>query len=114
MKTSNLTTSTQFKALALIIDTMERQGYTIDKYCEAGYNENSGYIYIWSEDIPVSFGIADYAYNRGEKVQCIFSEPVTGEEFIGDNLEDIENQYNEWFCVMVEDGNLFEEDRFMF
>ena len=33
---------------------------------------------------------------------------------MGDNLEDIENQYNEWFCVMVEDGNLFEEDRFMF
>jgi hypothetical protein len=111
MKTTGLRTATHFKALAMIIDTMERQGHVIGEDCEAGYNVTSGYIYVWSEDIPVSYGITDYAYNRGEEVECIFSEFVTGEEFIGSSIEDVENQYNEWFCCMVEDGRLFEEDR---
>jgi len=114
MNTTNLKTATQFKALAMVIEKMERQGHVIDKYCEAGYNENSGYIFIWSEDIPVSYGIADYAYNRGEEVECIFSEFITGEEFFGTSLEDIENKYNEWFTCKVENGELFEEDRTIF
>lgn len=114
MKTTELRTATHFNALAMIIDTMERQGHVIDEYCEAGYNRTSGYIYVWSEDIPVTYGITDFAYNRGEDVQVIFSEWVTGKEFFGSSIEDVENQYNEWFCCKVEDGELFEEDRCFF
>jgi len=114
MNTSNLNTATQFKALALIIDTMERQGYTIDEYCEAGYNENSGYIYIWSEDLHVSFGIADFAYNRGEHVECILSEHFEGMEFTGRNAEDVEAQYKVWAEEMVLNGDLDEDDVMQF
>lgn len=110
MNTSNLNTATQFKALALVIDTMERQGYTIDEYCEAGYNENSGYIYIYSEDLHVQFGITDYAYNRGEYVECILSEPFEGTEFFGRNAEDVEAQYKVWAAEQLEEGMLCESD----
>jgi len=110
MNTSNLNTATQFKALALIIDTMERQGYTIDEYCEAGYNDSSGYVYIYSEDIHVTFGITDFAFNRGEKVECILWEPETGTEFFGRNAEDVEAQYHTWAREMVLDGQLEQDD----
>jgi len=114
MNTSNLKTATQFKALALIIDTMERQGYTIDEYCEAGYNDSSGYIYIYSEDLHVSFGITDFAFNRGEYVECILWEQETGVEFFGRNAEDVEAQYKVWAAEMVLNGDLHEDDVMQF
>lgn len=110
MKTTNLKTATQFKALAMIIETMERQGYIIDNYCEAGYNKESGYIYIYSENLHVSFGITDYAYNRGEEVECILTEPFECMEFFGKNAEDCEAQYKEWAAQALADGMICESD----
>jgi len=111
MKTSNLTSSTHFLALAKVIDYAERQGFQMDEYTEAGYNSNSGYIYVYSEDWPsISFGIADFAYHRGEEVECILIEPFEGMEFFGKNPQDCEAQYRTWAREMLLDGMLAESD----
>lgn len=111
MKTSNLTSSTHFKALAKVIDYAERQGFQMDEYTEGGYNSNSGYVYVYSEDWPsISFGISDFAYLRGEEVECILNEPFEGMEFFGKNPQDCEAQYRTWAREMLLDGMITESD----
>ena len=110
MNTSNLNSATHYQALAKIIDTAERQGFSITEYTEAGYNENSGYIWVACEDWNFQFGITDFCFNRGEDVECILSEPEMGEEFFGSNPEDVEAQYRTWALEMILDGQLDKED----
>ena len=115
MKTYNLSTATQFKALSKVIDYAERQGFIMDEYTEAGYNSNSGYVYVYSEDWPsICFGISDFAYLRGEEAECILTEPFEGMEFFGKNQQDCENQYNTWFYEAKLDGMVTESDRLQF
>ena len=110
MNTNNLNNSTQYQALAKVIDTAERQGFDISEYTQAGYNENSGYIWLACEDWPFQFGIADFCFNRGEDVECILSESEHGEEFFGANPEDVQAQYKTWATEMIQDGKLDKED----
>jgi len=62
---------------------------------ELSKNTTSGYTFVYSEDEIYQIGIADYAFNRGEEVQFIINCPETGEEFFGDTLEDVTEQYEE-------------------
>ena len=111
MKITGINTATQIQALAKVVDRAERLGYIIDEYTEAGYNSNSGYIYLCNEDWGyITLGIADYAYNRGEDVECILLEPCEGMEFFGKTPEDCESQYRTWAREMLLDGVLCESD----
>lgn len=114
MKTTGLETTTQFLILAKVINEAEKIGYSLSEYTEAGYNPHSGYVYLWSEDEIYTLGLADYAYHRGEEVKYILSCPYTGEEFIGDTFEDIQNQYEEYAEEAVKTGDLPEDEVLIF
>jgi hypothetical protein len=53
------------------IKAVRKAGLTIDEYCQAGVNQSSGNVYIWSEDWPgcvycsVGFDVA-WSYSCGE------------------------------------------------
>tara|TARA_R100000951_G_scaffold32902_1_gene27969 strand:+ start:129 stop:443 length:315 start_codon:yes stop_codon:yes gene_type:complete len=66
------------------------------EHAQVGYNENSGYIWMWSEWETYTIGIADYAYHRGEDVQIIITCPETGEEFFGDSWDEANAEYKQW------------------
>ena len=66
------------------------------QYAQVGYNSTSGYVWMWSEDENYSIGIADYAWNRGEGIECILTCPETGEEFFADEPEDCYFLYGEY------------------
>jgi len=110
MKTENINTARQFQILAAVIDRAEELNYTLDEYTYAGYNNQSGYIYVFSEDEQYTLGIADYAYNRGEKVQCILNEPFEGEEFICDTFEECIEEYKEWAAERLAADEICESD----
>jgi hypothetical protein len=92
----NLTTPTQFKVLSLLIEKAEELGMSLDGYTQSGYNSNSGYIWLFSEDYMFSLGLTDYGYNRGDKVDLILSCPETGEEFFSADKTDLYEQYKEY------------------
>ena len=93
----NLTTPTQFKVLALLIEKAEELGMSLDEHTQVGYNSNSGYVWLWDECYMFSLGLTDYGYNRGEtEVELILSCPETGEEFFSTNEEDLYEQYREY------------------
>jgi hypothetical protein len=110
MEIHNIKTARQFQILSAVIDKAEEAGYTLDEYTQAGYNENSGYIWVWNEMEMYTLGIADYAYNRGEAVQFIINEPFEGEEFFGDTYSECVEQYNEWAAERLEAGEICESD----
>lgn len=112
MELTNIKTAAQIRILCKVMDYAERQGYDMnERYTKAGYNDHSGYIWVSNEDWGgFCFGIADYAYFRGEEVQCILDEPFDGEEFFGKNPEDCIEQYKEWAKERLEDGDICESD----
>lgn len=112
MEITNIQTASQIRILAKVMDYAERQGYDMnEQWTQAGYNEYSGYIWVANEDWgSICFGIADYAYHRGEEVQCILSEPFEGEEFFGANPEDCIKQYKEWAAERLAADEICESD----
>tara|TARA_B110000285_G_scaffold36796_1_gene39871 strand:+ start:129 stop:476 length:348 start_codon:yes stop_codon:yes gene_type:complete len=114
MDTTNLNGKTQYQALALIMETAEREGYNVDEHTMCGYNENSGYIWLFDENESYTLGITDFGYNRGEGVEFIISCYVNGDEFIGDSLEDAVNQYNDYAKEAIESGHLDKYDFMIF
>lgn len=114
MDTTNLNGTTQYQALALIMETAEREGYNVDEHTMCGYNENSGYIWLFDENESYTLGITDFGYNRGEGVEFIISCYVNGDEFIGDSLEDAVNQYNDYAKEAIESGHLDKYDFMIF
>lgn len=68
---------------------------------EVGYNQQSGYYYAYSEDELVQVGVADFAFNRGEGVEFIFSCPETGVEFFGQSIGVLQDEYEE-HCIDME------------
>ena len=58
------------------VKVVRAEGLTIDKYCQAGVNKNSGNVYIWSEDW------AGCVYcSIGFDVQWSYSCAECGEEY---------------------------------
>tara|TARA_B110000285_G_scaffold219440_1_gene270031 strand:- start:871 stop:1197 length:327 start_codon:yes stop_codon:yes gene_type:complete len=88
--------ATQLRIAALLTETAEAHGYDLE-YSEIGYNENSGYVYLWSEMESYTIALTDFEYNRGEeKPDFIISCPESGEEFIADSLEGAKSEYEEY------------------
>jgi hypothetical protein len=111
MEMTNINSAAKVQILAKVMYYAENQGYQLDQWTEAGYNEHSGYIWVANENWgSVSFGIADYAYYRGEEVECILYEPFEGEEFFGANPEDCIKQYKEWAAERLAADEIAESD----
>jgi len=91
----NLKTTGQYEILKEVLAKAILIDYDIE-HSRVGYNENSGYIWMWSEMESYSIGITDYAYNRGEEVQIIITCPETGEEFIAYTWDEANDQYKQW------------------
>lgn len=114
MNTGNINGSTQFSALGFILETAERVGYNVDEHTMCGYNENSGYVYLWDENENYTLGITDFGFNRGECVEFIITCYIGGDEFIGDSLEDAVSQYNDYAKDAIESGDLDADDVMLF
>tara|TARA_R110000772_G_scaffold68888_2_gene152519 strand:- start:1361 stop:1717 length:357 start_codon:yes stop_codon:yes gene_type:complete len=114
MDTTNLNGTTQYQALALIMETAEREGYNVDEHTMCGYNENSGYIWLFDENESYTLAITDFAFNRGECVEFIITCYVNGDEFIGDSLEDAVSQYNDYATDAIKSGDLDADDLMLF
>ena len=114
MDTSNLNGTTQYQALAFIMETADRVGYNVGDYTMCGYNQNSGYIWLYDENEQYTLAITDFAFNRGECVEFIITCYSNGDEFIGDSLEDAASQYNEYAKDAIESGDLDADDVFLF
>ena len=81
--TIELNSALQYRIFRDVLQKAINLNYDLSQYTQAGYNEHSGYVWLWSEDENYSIGIADYAWGRNEAVQCILTCPETGEEFFG-------------------------------
>lgn len=111
MEMTNINSAAKVSILAKVMKYAENQGYELDQWTQAGYNEYSGYIWVANENWgSICFGIADYAYNRGEEVQCILSEPFEGEEFFGATAKDCIKQYKEWAAERLAADEICESD----
>tara|TARA_R110002153_G_scaffold271486_1_gene438890 strand:- start:320 stop:664 length:345 start_codon:yes stop_codon:yes gene_type:complete len=113
MDTSNLNNATQFEALGMLLRTANEVDYNVDENTMCGYNENSGYIWLYDENENYTLGITDFGFNRGECVEFIVTCYVNG-EFIGDSLEDAVDQYNEYAAAALEAGDLDADDVMLF
>tara|TARA_R110000751_G_scaffold2473_1_gene13438 strand:- start:645 stop:989 length:345 start_codon:yes stop_codon:yes gene_type:complete len=113
MDTSNLNNATQFEALGMLLKTANEVDYNVDEHTMCGYNENSGYIWLYDENENYTLGITDFGFNRGECVEFIVTCYVNG-EFIGDSLEDAVDQYNEYAAAALEAGDLDADDVMLF
>lgn len=91
----NLQTTEQYEIFREVLAKAIDLKYDLE-HAQVGYNQNSGYIWMWSEWENYTIGIADYAYNRGEDVQIIISCPETGEEFFGETWDEANAEYQEW------------------
>ena len=110
MELNGLNTANELKVLTAILEKAEEIGYQINDYTHAGYNDRSGFFWIHSEDEMYTLCIADYAYHRGEPVQCLFTEPFEGEEFFGDTFEECIKDYKAWAYERLKDGDICESD----
>jgi len=83
---------------SLLVRKAQRCGF--DLYDSAvDFNPNSGYVYLWNEDEQIVLGLKSHHYSEGattDEVELIFSCPVTGQEFISENIEDIVSEYIEF------------------
>jgi hypothetical protein len=59
-------------------------GLSVDKYCQAGVNDNSGNVWVWSEDWP-----GCVYCSIGFDVQWSYSCPECGEEHDFDTFEEM-------------------------
>lgn len=91
----NLKTSGQYLIFQSVLQKALDLNFDLE-YAEAGYNSASGYVYIWSEMESYQIGIADYAFHRGEEVECIITCPETGEEFFAETPKEAYKEYVEY------------------
>lgn len=71
--------------LALCIQAVRKAGLTIDKYAQAGVNQSSGNVYIWSED-----WVGTIYCSIGMDVSWLYSCGNCGEEFDFDTCSECE------------------------
>jgi len=65
-------------------------GLSVDKYSQAGVNQNSGNVWVWSED----WSGCVYC-SIGFDVQWLYSCPECGEEHDFDTFQELESYANE-------------------
>tara|TARA_R110000823_G_scaffold180041_3_gene312359 strand:- start:100 stop:465 length:366 start_codon:yes stop_codon:yes gene_type:complete len=106
MDTTNLNSAIQFMALGLIMEKANEIGYTIGDDTLIGYNQNSGYIWVYDESETYTLGITDFAFNRGDCVEFIVTCYVNGNEFIADSLKEVFTLYQDYAFAAVEAGDL--------
>ena len=92
----DLKTTEQYTILQDVLSKALELSYDL-QCAQVGYNESSGYIWMWSEMRDYSIGIAIYAWHRGENVQVIVTCPETGAEFIADTWDEANAEYKQ-FC----------------
>lgn len=92
----NLETANQYRIFRDVLQKAINLDYDLSETTMVGYNSHSGYVWLWSENENYSIGIADYAWNRDEAVQCILTCPETGEEFIDDTPQDCYDLYDNY------------------
>ena len=68
------------------IKTVRRAGLTLDNCCQAGVNQGSGNVWIWSEDWP-----GCVYCSIGFDVQWSYSCPECGEEYDFDSYSAMEH-----------------------
>ena len=108
----NLNTEKQFRILAQIIEKANHYGYELDG-AEVGYNENSGYVWLWSDYEQMSLGLEDFNFNPShdfEQVEFILCEPFEGEEFFGTTPNQVKAQYKRWAAERLEAEEICESD----
>ena len=115
MQLHDITTAAQIKALAACIETAENQGFIMDSYIDAGFNKNSGYIYVGGEDwdLCMYVGVRLNDFNCGSKPTFLLTCPYSGEEFFGSNPEDCILQYKAYAKDAIADGDMDEEELLM-
>ena len=91
----DLKTTGQYTILQDVLAKAIELNYDL-QCAEVGYNDTSGYIWMWSEMENYTIGIADFAWYRGENVQIILTCPETGEEFFGDSWDEAHAEYKQW------------------
>ena len=72
--------------LALCIQAVRKAGLSIDKDAQAGVNQSSGNVYIWSEDWP-----GCVYCSIGMDIAWSYSCPNCGEEFDFDTYQECED-----------------------
>lgn len=77
--------------LAECLKAIKEAGLSVDKYCQAGVNQNSGNVWVWSEDW------AGCVYcSIGFDVQWSYSCPECGEEHDFDSYDDMAHYAAKW------------------
>ena len=66
-------------------------GLSVDKHCQAGVNDNSGNVWVWSEDWP-----GCVYCSIGFDVHWSYSCPECGEEHDFDSYEDMAHYAAKW------------------
>lgn len=101
--TISLNTPTQIEIAALLVKRAEELQFDLSDYTEVGYNDHSGYVFLWSEMEQVQLGLTDYGYNRGEKeVELIYSCPASGEEFFATTPEELAADYETYVLAALQ------------
>ena len=108
----NLTSEKHFRILAQIIEKANHYGYHLDG-AEVGYNEHSGYVWLWSDYEQMTLGLEDFNFNPSydfEQVEFILSEPFEGEEFFGTTPNQVKTQYKNWAAERLAADEICESD----
>ena len=66
------------ETFAEVVSRGVEMGYTFDEHTQFGYNNTSGYVWLWSEDEQYTLGAN---HHTGEEVEVIITCPDTGAEF---------------------------------
>lgn len=83
---------------SLLVKKAQRCGFDLQDSA-VDFNHHSNYVYLWNEDEQIVLGLKKHHYSEGattDEVDLIFSCPVTGQEFISENIEDIVSEYIEF------------------
>tara|TARA_R110002124_G_scaffold57622_1_gene161126 strand:- start:2619 stop:3002 length:384 start_codon:yes stop_codon:yes gene_type:complete len=125
MQLHDITTSAQIKALAACIETAEKQGFIMDSYIDAGFNKNSGFVYVGGEDwdlgMYVGVKLSEFQGGSETMVETIMSKkpmfllscPYSGEEFFGSVPESCILQYKAYAKDAIADGDMDEDELLM-
>jgi hypothetical protein len=109
MQLHNITTSGQIKALAACIETAEKQGFIMDDDIDAGFNKNSGFVYVGGEDWDLGMYVAVNIFTS-DAPMFLLSCPYSGEEFFGTNPESCILQYKAYAKDAIADGDMDEDE----
>ena len=114
MNFSNITNPKHIKIAALLVEKAQELDYDLySDYTEVGYNENSGYVWLWNEMEQLTLGLEDFAYNPtkgAEQVELLFTCPATGEEFFAYSRGGVRDQYLAFVTEALEDGDIVPTD----